>query len=223
MDIPWNPAILEQRIARVHRMGQGKTVRVVNFVTRASIEERILDLLRFKKSLFTGALDDDGMDVVMIGQSGMEKFMQSVEDAVDTLERPDPALEKQERREAAEDEDAAAFSKGSETGQAALQTPAAGNGNGIEALNSFLVSGAQFLMNLSQAISQPPQEKKAAPADQIENPVQNVARALLDRDEATGKTYLKIPLPETEVLTQVFSGLGQLLSGFMQMQKNHDD
>ena len=222
MDIPWNPAILEQRIARVHRMGQGKTVRVVNFVTRASIEERILDLLRFKKSLFTGALDDDGLDVVMIGQSGMEKFMQSVEDAVDTLERPDPALEKQERREAAEDEDAAAFREGSETGQAALQTPAAGNGNGIEALNSFLVSGAQFLMNLSQAISQPPQEKKAAPADQVENPVQNVARTLLDRDETTGKTYLKIPLPETEVLTQVFSGLGQLLSGFMQMQKNHD-
>lgn len=48
-----------------------------------------------------------------------------------------------------------------ETGQAALQTPAAGNGNGIEALNSLLVSGAQFLMNLSQAISQPPQEKKS--------------------------------------------------------------
>jgi SNF2 family DNA or RNA helicase len=58
MDIPWNPAILEQRIGRVHRLGQRRQVRVVNFVTKASIEERILDLLRFKNSLFAGALDE---------------------------------------------------------------------------------------------------------------------------------------------------------------------
>jgi len=55
MDIPWNPAVLEQRIGRVHRLGQRKTVRVINFITSASIEERILDLLKFKKSLFAGA------------------------------------------------------------------------------------------------------------------------------------------------------------------------
>lgn len=50
MDIPWNPAVLEQRIGRVHRLGQQKTVRVINFVTVSSIEERMLDLLKFKKS-----------------------------------------------------------------------------------------------------------------------------------------------------------------------------
>ncbi|WP_287258790.1 C-terminal helicase domain-containing protein [Mesorhizobium sp.] len=30
MDLPWNPAILEQRIARIHRMGQKRPVRVIN-------------------------------------------------------------------------------------------------------------------------------------------------------------------------------------------------
>ena len=34
LELPWNPAVLEQRIARVHRMGQSRPVRVVNFVTR---------------------------------------------------------------------------------------------------------------------------------------------------------------------------------------------
>ena len=35
------------------------------------------------------------------------------------------------------------------------------------------------------------------------------------RDEATGKTYLKIPMPEAEAMNRIISGLGQLLSGFM--------
>ena len=34
MDQPWNPAVLEQRIARVHRMGQQKNVQVVNFIAQ---------------------------------------------------------------------------------------------------------------------------------------------------------------------------------------------
>jgi len=42
LELPWNPAVLEQRIARVHRMGQSRPVRVVNFVTRGTIEERVL-------------------------------------------------------------------------------------------------------------------------------------------------------------------------------------
>src|SRR4029079_19173470 len=39
LDLPWNPAILEQRIGRVHRLGQRRPVRVVNFVARGTIEE----------------------------------------------------------------------------------------------------------------------------------------------------------------------------------------
>ena len=42
LELPWNPAVLEQRIARVHRMGQSRPVRVVNFVTRGTIEEKVL-------------------------------------------------------------------------------------------------------------------------------------------------------------------------------------
>jgi len=50
MDLPWNPAILEQRIGRVHRLGQSKSVQVVNFVAEGTIEEKMLSILAFKRS-----------------------------------------------------------------------------------------------------------------------------------------------------------------------------
>src|SRR5438876_10938188 len=45
LEMPWNPAVLEQRIARVHRMGQSRPVRVVHLVARNTIEERVLRAL----------------------------------------------------------------------------------------------------------------------------------------------------------------------------------
>src|SRR5262249_48528586 len=52
MDLPWTPAVLEQRIGRVHRLGQRQPVRVVNFVAKGTIEESMLGVLKFKRSLF---------------------------------------------------------------------------------------------------------------------------------------------------------------------------
>ena len=232
MDIPWNPAVLEQRIGRVHRLGQDRMVRVVNFISRASIEERILDLLRFKRSLFAGALDEDGADVVMVGDAGMGKFMQSVEEAVVPLATPDPEQERQERIEVAADEQAAELKERAEDVPAAVAgagveaggdgTAGGGAGNGAEALNTLLVSGAQFLMSLSKAIAQPARVQDdnaagggpSAVADGAPS-LQKALQGVLGRDEATGKTYLKIPMPETEAMNRIISGLGQLLSGFM--------
>ena len=104
MDIPWNPAVLEQRIGRVHRLGQRRTVRVVNFVSSGSIEARILELLKFKKSVFAGALDQDGEDVVMVGESQMKRFLKTVETVTEKIEKSDPLVEEQAQREAERDE-----------------------------------------------------------------------------------------------------------------------
>ena len=78
MDLPWNPAVLEQRIGRVHRLGQRQPVRVVNFVSKGTIEEGMLDVLKFKKSLFSGALDG-GEKEVFLGGSRLTRFMETVE------------------------------------------------------------------------------------------------------------------------------------------------
>jgi superfamily II DNA/RNA helicase len=57
VDLPWNPAILDQRIARAHRMGQQKPVHVYLLVTDGTIEERMLATLSNKKDLALAALD----------------------------------------------------------------------------------------------------------------------------------------------------------------------
>ena len=57
LDLPWNPAKLEQRIARAWRKGQKNPVTVVNFVTENSIEHSILHLLALKRTLADGVLD----------------------------------------------------------------------------------------------------------------------------------------------------------------------
>ncbi len=203
MDIPWNPAVLEQRIGRVHRIGQRKNVRVINFVTSSSIEERILELLKFKKSVFAGALDHDGEDVVMVGESQLKKIMQSVETITQNLLRPDPALEMQRQRE--EEQDMQAFEKEEQTAKKDVRPSSGEKGNGkgqdaFSSLNNLFLSGAQFLTNLSKTISQP------------EHQTGDYLNTIIDRDTKTGKTYLKIPLPETDVLKNIFSTLGELLS-----------
>jgi SNF2 family DNA or RNA helicase len=81
LDLPWNPAKLEQRIARVWRKGQVKTVTVVNLVTENSIEHSILHLLAAKQSLADGVLDgtDDFSAIKMpSGRTAMIERMQAM-------------------------------------------------------------------------------------------------------------------------------------------------
>lgn len=73
LDLPWNPAVLEQRIGRIYRLGQKKHIRVYNFIAHNSIEHRILYLLEFKRAVFNGVLEEDGNNEVML-----EGFMESV-------------------------------------------------------------------------------------------------------------------------------------------------
>lgn len=51
-DLPWNPMAIEQRIGRIHRIGQMKDVFVYNLVAKDTIEEYILDLLDRKINMF---------------------------------------------------------------------------------------------------------------------------------------------------------------------------
>lgn len=201
MDIPWNPAVLEQRIGRVHRLGQNRTVRVINFITSASIEERILELLKFKKSLFAGALDSDGEDIVMVGESQFKRFMQSVGTIMEDLKKPDPVYEEQVRKEAELDKKAAevveAIPEVSEENTEDARTEE----NTLAALNSLLVSGARILTDISRMISQP------------EQPEGKLSDTLIHKDEKTGKAYLKIPLPEKDALQNIISAFGKLMEG----------
>ena len=60
LDLPWNPAKLEQRIARAWRKHQKNTVNVINMVAENTIEHRMLATLDFKKGLSDAVLDARG-------------------------------------------------------------------------------------------------------------------------------------------------------------------
>ncbi len=79
LELPWNPAVLEQRIARVHRMGQSNPVRVVNLVTRGTIEERVLRTLEAKQNLFAGVFDGDE-DEIAFAAVNQSSFLDAVRD-----------------------------------------------------------------------------------------------------------------------------------------------
>ena len=57
-DLPWNPMKLEQRIGRVHRLGQEHDVHIYNLAIKDTIEEHILDLLHVKIDVFEKAVGD---------------------------------------------------------------------------------------------------------------------------------------------------------------------
>jgi SNF2 family DNA or RNA helicase len=60
LDLPWNPMQIEQRLGRLHRVGQTHDVHLTNLVSKGSVEERILHVLETKINMFelvVGELD----------------------------------------------------------------------------------------------------------------------------------------------------------------------
>jgi SNF2 family DNA or RNA helicase len=87
LDLPWNPMQIEQRVGRLHRVGQHHDVQVTNLVARGTIEERILSVLESKINLFelvVGELDmilgrvDDDFD---FETSVFDAFVASADDS----------------------------------------------------------------------------------------------------------------------------------------------
>lgn len=79
VDLPWNPAVLEQRIARAHRMGQKRPVQVYILVTEHTIEESMLHTLSAKHTLSLAALDFDSDVTEVQLTSGMEELKSRME------------------------------------------------------------------------------------------------------------------------------------------------
>ncbi|KAM0676382.1 DNA repair protein rad16 [Gurleya vavrai] len=59
MDLWWNPAVEEQAMDRIHRIGQHRPIRINRIIIEDSIESRILALQEKKKALFDSAVDND--------------------------------------------------------------------------------------------------------------------------------------------------------------------
>lgn len=78
-DLPWNPARLEQRIARAWRKNQIRPVTVVNLVSENTIEHRMLETLANKQALSEGVLDGKGDLSSIKFRSGCQAFVARLE------------------------------------------------------------------------------------------------------------------------------------------------
>jgi superfamily II DNA or RNA helicase len=82
LELPWNPAVLEQRIGRIYRLGQRAPIDVYNLVGENCIESRIAVLVENKRAVFAGLFDGTSDEVVFQGQSsfldGIKKLVEPV-------------------------------------------------------------------------------------------------------------------------------------------------
>ena len=65
LDVPWNPAVLEQRNARIHRLGQTRTVQIITMIAADSCEEKVFALVRNKQHLFDNVIGEDASEDVI--------------------------------------------------------------------------------------------------------------------------------------------------------------
>lgn len=79
LDLPWNPAKYEQRIARAWRKHQKRIVQIINLVCEDSIEQRMINLLSAKKILADGVLDGVGDLEQMDLPSGKGSFLEKLD------------------------------------------------------------------------------------------------------------------------------------------------
>lgn len=76
-DLPWNPMRVEQRIGRVHRLGQTRDVHIYNFSTNETIEEHILYLLHEKIQMFENVI---GSLEVILENLNLKDFEKNIMD-----------------------------------------------------------------------------------------------------------------------------------------------
>jgi hypothetical protein len=179
---PWNPARLEQRIGRVHRLGQSRPVHVIHMVTSDSIEERVWETLRLKKSLFAGVFDSPTGEV-SFEKLGRKTVLQAVKEIfADQPARPKPIV------------DPVAPIPLNGVAAAAAQPAGAG---GIETAAAGLIeAGVKFIESIL--------------SDGTRNRLEQILSGLCTRDARTNKPALSIPLPESvnqERIARAISGL----------------
>jgi superfamily II DNA or RNA helicase len=222
MDIPWNPAVLEQRIARIYRMGQKSNVSVINFVSRGTIEHRMLDVLKFKTSLSQGILDN-GEDSIFLSDSKFNQFMKTIEEIAEPVEKTNTQPnfvsdeELSEKEELNVKEKAVAETPISQTDIFDTNT-ADENENVIETesvslsvnqnkdsepeldATALITQGISFISGFAKALSSPESTEK-------------LVSSLVEKDKVTGKTYMKIPVENEKAITNALNLLGQLFKG----------
>jgi superfamily II DNA or RNA helicase len=220
LDIPWNPAVLEQRIARIYRLGQERNVQVINLVSTGTIEHRMLDVLSFKGAMAAGVLDG-GDDTIFMGDDKFKQFMNSIENLTEIDENQEAILDAPEEHLSEEtvvvdedilvdqptnqpsfvgDDDIAPAEKTKKEPTYEPENESVASKN-IASPQELLQNGFNFFGQLAQTLANP-------------EATQNLVNSIVAIDETTGQTYLKIPVENQAVVQNALNIFGALFAGF---------
>ena len=205
LDLPWNPAVLEQRIGRIYRIGQQRKIQVINLVAVGTIEEQMLAKLKFKTDLFDGVLNG-GEDEVFLDNNKLETLVTDLgfgeepagaepELTFETVEEPD--MEK--RQEQASDK-ASVDTSGETKPDAECDSTVLSDDSeeSIPTADVLINQGVAFLGGLVQTLKQPESARR-------------LVDSLVKEDPATGQASINIPVSGKESVLQFVSLLGKLL------------
>ncbi len=200
VDLPWNPAVLEQRIGRVHRLGQRRPVQVVKLVAQGTIEEGMLSLLGFKRAVFAGVLDGGDAEV-LLGGSRLARFMETVEKTTATLRAPSTELDET----AGEGNAEGTFDDGPRNAGdgAGREAPLVAAKSVDEPLVRLVAGGLALLGELARTLHTA--RGNGHHASQAHGPFQ------LARDSTTGETFLRVRVPDTQLLNRALQAAAGLV------------
>ena len=212
LDLPWNPAVLEQRIARIYRLGQERNVQVINLVARGTIEEGMLGKLRFKTAMFEGVLDN-GEDTIFLGNE--TKFTAMMDTLGEVLEEEqqqssevpevsDTEADKPEpmKEESPKNEESAKQDTPTQQDQAEEETVSSSPfpAHSVPRQPQELVAqGISFFSGLAQTLQSP-------------EATQQLVDTLVETNAETGESHLRIPVPDKQTVQTLLNFVGKLFS-----------
>jgi SNF2 family DNA or RNA helicase len=186
VDLPWNPAILEQRIARAHRMGQKQPVQVYVLVTEETIEEKLLQTIAAKKDLALAALDVESEVDEVKTASGMEELKSRLEVLLGA--KPEAAVDQSQQRD--EQETSKVL-----TQERRERVSVAGG--------ELLGAAFKFLGELAATSAPPPDETVAK---------LRAGLAACVTEDSSGKSTLTVTLPDKGALDGLANALAKFLT-----------
>jgi SNF2 family DNA or RNA helicase len=185
VDLPWNPAVLEQRIGRAHRMGQKRPVQIFLLVTEDTIEENLLGTLSAKQALFNAALDPSSEDDSLDLSAGIDELRRRMEVLIG--EKPDAPVDESMKED--REKEAKAIAKKEKVAEAGGQL--------IGAAFNFL--GEMFKG-----------KEETEQTAQLTNAFKERLSECMDKDE-NGKVTLKVTLPDESALDNMARSLAQMV------------
>ena len=117
LDVPWNPAVLEQRNGRVHRLGQTRKVQIITMVAGNSYEEHVLSLVKNKQHLFDNVISEDASeDVVGVSKKLLETLLEDMPN-LKTGKAAEPDQDAEQAQIAAPDQPSEDYENGGRAGE----------------------------------------------------------------------------------------------------------